>query len=193
MFKVFKRKVAEGIELRQLQPEHAEALFQLTQKNRAYLRQWLPWVDRTESPEDPRRFVIAALAQYEENPANVASGIWLDGCLAGCVGTHAIDVANRSSSIGYWIEAGHQGKGVMTRCCATLLDYLFDDMELHRIEIRCGTGNTKSCAIPQRLGFTREGVLRDAEWVNDQWIDLVVWGMLEPDWRRTRHLRAARV
>ena len=60
--------------------------------------------------------------------------------------------------------------------------YLFDDLALHRVTIQCGTGNQRSCAIPQRLGFTREGVMREAEWVNDRWVDLVVWGMLSPDW-----------
>ena len=52
------------------------------------------------------------------------------------------------------------GAGIITRCCASLLDYLFDDLRLHRVEIRCGTGNTRSCAIPRTLGFLREGVLR---------------------------------
>ena len=53
---------------------------------------------------------------------------------------------------------------------------------MHRVEIRCATGNTRSCAIPQRLGFTRECVLREAEWVNDRFLDLVVWSLLEQDY-----------
>ena len=67
-----------------------------------------------------------------------------------------------------------------------MLDHIFDELGLHRVEIRCGTGNLRSCAIPERLGFTREGVVREAEWVNDRWVDLVVWGILEEDWRRRR-------
>jgi ribosomal-protein-serine acetyltransferase len=67
-----------------------------------------------------------------------------------------------------------------------MLDYLFDGLGLHRVAIRCGTGNMRSCAIPQRLGFTREGLLREGEWVNDRWVDLVAWGMLEHDWRTFR-------
>jgi ribosomal-protein-serine acetyltransferase len=63
------------------------------------------------------------------------------------------------------------------------VEYLFDEVGLHRVEIRCGTGNTRSRAIPQRLGFHHEGILRDAEWVNDRWLDLDVWSMLEQDWR----------
>jgi ribosomal-protein-serine acetyltransferase len=71
----------------------------------------------------------------------------------------------------------------MTRCCAALISYGFVDLGVHRVTIQCGVGNEKSCAIPQRLGFTREGLMREAEWVNDRWVDLVVWGMLAQDWK----------
>ena len=73
-----------------------------------------------------------------------------------------------------------------------MLDYLFNELRLERMEIRCATGNTRSCAIPERLGFTREGVLRHGEWVNDRWVDLVVWGMLQEDWRDMAPSRLAR-
>ena len=54
---------------------------------------------------------------------------------------------------------------------------------MHRVEIRCATGNTRSCAIPARLGFTREGVLREAEIVGGRFLDLVVWSLLEQDYQ----------
>jgi len=59
----------------------------------------------------------------------------------------------------------------------------FREFGLNRIEIRCATGNHRSCAIPKRLGFTREGVLRDAEWLYDHFLDLAVYGMLEREWK----------
>ena len=74
---------------------------------------------------------------------------------------------------------------MITRCVAGLTDYLFREMDLHRVTILCGTGNTRSCAIPQRLGFVQEGVLRDAQWVNDRWLDLVAWSVLAHEWKRT--------
>src|SRR5262249_58667401 len=117
------------------------------------------------------------------------AGIWIDGQLSGSIGCHAIEWANRNCSIGYWLDAALQGRGLITRCCAAFLDYLFVDVRLHRVTIQCGTGNHKSCSIPRRLGFEQEGVLRQAEWVNDRWVDLGVWGMLAADWLG---LRAAR-
>ena len=179
---MFRRTVAPGVEMRQLEPRDAETVFAVVERNREHLRQWLPWVDRTHSPDDIRQFILRVRAQFEADQGPNA-GVWVDGALAGNVGCHPINWANRNCSLGYWIDAAQQGKGVITRCCAAMLDYLFDELRLHRVEIRCGIGNTRSCAIPERLGFTREGLLREGEWVNDRWVDLVVWGMLEAEWR----------
>jgi ribosomal-protein-serine acetyltransferase len=183
---MFRLQVAPGIQLKLLDTTEAKALYALADRNRARLRQWLPWVDQTRSPEDVRLFILRVLEQYHSNLGPQA-GIWVDGVLSGTVGCHPIDWANRNCSLGYWLDAAGEGKGVITRCCAALADYAFDVLKLHRLEIRCGTGNLRSCAIPRRLGFTREGVARQAEWVNDRWVDLEIWSMLEDDWRARRN------
>lgn len=182
MTRMFRRTVAPGIEMRQFEPRDAEAVFAVVERNREHLRQWLPWVDRTRSAEDIWQFILRVQAQFEADQGPNA-GIWVEGVFAGNVGCHPINWLNRNCSLGYWVDSNQQAKGVITRCCAAMLDYLFDELRLKRVEIRCGTGNTRSCAIPERLGFTREGLLRQSEWVNDRWVDLVVWGMLEEEWR----------
>jgi ribosomal-protein-serine acetyltransferase len=188
---MFRRTVAPGVEMRQFEPRDAESVFAVVDRNREHLRQWLPWVGHSHSPEDIRQFIVRVQAQFEAGQGPNA-GIWAGGVLAGNVGCHPIDWANRSCSLGYWIDAAQQGKGVITRCCIAMLDYLFEEMRLHRVEIRCGTGNTRSCAIPERLGFTREGLLHEGEWVNDRWVDLVVWGMIEEQWRAAASSRITR-
>jgi ribosomal-protein-serine acetyltransferase len=186
---MFHRTVGLGVEMRQFEPRDAETVFAVVDRNREHLRQWLPWVDHSHSPEDIRQFILRVQAQFEADQGPNA-GIWVEGVFAGNVGCHPISWANRNCSVGYWIDAGRQGKGVITRCCAAMLDYLFDEMRLHRVEIRCGTGNTRSCAIPERLGFTREGLLHEAEWVNDRWMDLLVWGMIAEQWPAEKLKRA---
>jgi ribosomal-protein-serine acetyltransferase len=179
---MFRRTVEPGVELRQFVPADAEEAFAAVERNRDYLRQWMPWTDRTQTADDVREFIERAQAQDDANEGP-QMGLWIDGVFGGSLGCHTIDWANRNCSIGYWLDQQQQGKGLITRCCAVLLDYLFDELGLHRVEIRCGTGNTRSCAIPERLGFTREGVLRQAERINDRWLDLVVWSILEAEWR----------
>jgi ribosomal-protein-serine acetyltransferase len=178
---MFLRRVTDAIELRQFELWHAEAVFAAADRNRQYLREWLPWVDQTRSANEIREFILRAIAQYNANQGPNA-GIWVNGEFAGAIGCHHIDWINRACSIGYWLDAAHQGQGIITRSCRSLLAYLFEDAGLHRVVIQCGTGNEKSGAIPRRLGFTREGVSRDAQWVNDRWIDLVVWSMLDCEW-----------
>ena len=87
------------------------------------------------------------------------------------------------ASIGYWLDAAFEGRGIATRCCRAMLDYAFGTMGMHRVEIRCATHNERSCAIPARLGFTREGILREAEWVHDAYHDLVIWSILSSEWK----------
>ena len=71
----------------------------------------------------------------------------------------------------------------MTEACRAMLNYGFDVLGLNKIEIRCATGNTRSCAIPRRLGFTQEGIIRQAEWLYDHYVDLVLYWMLASEWR----------
>jgi ribosomal-protein-serine acetyltransferase len=177
----FQRAVSPGIELRLLHECDADAVFAGVERNRAYLRQWLPWVDRTRSAAEIRQFTIVSTAQWEAGQGPNCS-IWAGGAFVGCIGCHPIGWADRQCSLGYWLDAARQGEGIMTRACAAMLDYLFLELGLHRVEIRCGEQNAPSCAIPKRLGFRREGLLRDGQWVNDRWVSLVVWGILQCDW-----------
>jgi ribosomal-protein-serine acetyltransferase len=186
---MFRRKVTDEIEIRGFDLQEAATVYAAVERNRAYLREWLPWVDHTRSPEAIREFIRRTRIKFETGQAPDA-GIWVNGAFSGSIGCHAVDWANRHTSIGYWIDAEQQGKGIMTRCCISVLNYLFEELMLHRVEIRCGTANFRSCAIPERLGFTREGVARQAEWVNDRWLDLVVWSMLAPEWKDGAALRA---
>jgi ribosomal-protein-serine acetyltransferase len=175
--------VKPGLELRQFEMRDAPTVFAAVERNRAYLREWLPWVDRAHTADDIRDYIATRLEQLQANNGPTAA-IWLDGVIVGAVGCHPIDWNNRNCSIGYWLDASQQAKGIMSRCVTAFVAYLFDEFGLHRVTIQCATGNQKSCAIPERLGFRREGVLHEAEWVNDRWVDLIVWSALAHEWPR---------
>jgi ribosomal-protein-serine acetyltransferase len=179
---MFTRVIDEGVELRILEERHAEALHAAAERNRASLREWLFWADLDQTVDDTRAFIRAGLEQYANNEGFHA-GIWVDGRLAGGIGVHKIDWRNRQTSIGYWLDASCRGRGIVTRACRVLISHLFDELGLNRLEIRCAVGNTKSLAIPERLGFTREGVIRQGEWVGDRPMDLAVYGLLRSEWR----------
>lgn len=174
--------IDDETELRLLKERHAEELFVLMNQNRKYLREWLPWLDTNKSLDDTEEFIKGSLEQFANN-SGFQSGIWFRGRLVGVIGYHKIDWANRATSIGYWLGASFQGKGLMTKACRVLVDYAFNEFGLNRVEIRCAVENKKSRAIPQRLGFREEGIIRQAEWLYDRFVDHVVYGMLASEWQ----------
>jgi ribosomal-protein-serine acetyltransferase len=177
---MFSYSLGDDAELRLLEEPHAYALYALTEANRAYLREWLPWLDETQSVDDTRRFVRIATQQFASNQG-YECGVWWRGELVGTIGNHRIDWRNGATSIGYWIGEGYQGHGLMTRACRALVAHAFDTLHLQRVEIRVATGNLRSRAIPERLGFREEGILRQVEWLYDHYVDHVVYGRLASD------------
>jgi ribosomal-protein-serine acetyltransferase len=175
---MFSYKIGVDIELRLLEERHAEQIFALIAEN----RERHPDLDKDFSLEDTKKKIRHDLALFADNKGlNV--GIWLEGNLAGSVRYHEIDWSNRSSELGYWIGVAFEGKGLVTKACQALIDHAFKELGLNRMVISCARGNQRSRAIPERLGFTQEGVLRQSEWLQDHFTDMVVYGMLASEWR----------
>lgn len=173
--------IGEEAELRILEEDHAAPLFELTNANRASLRMWLPWVERTRNIDHTLQFIRHELKQYTMNNG-FQCGIWFKGKLAGTIGYHFFDWNNRRTSLGYWLGAEYRGQGLMTKAVKALTDYALLEKALHRVEIRCAVQNKASCAIPERLGYTHEGVHRETEWLYDRYVDHNVYAMLRHEW-----------
>jgi ribosomal-protein-serine acetyltransferase len=163
--------------LKPVESGEADALFALTDLNRTYLREWLPWLDASRTVRDTVGFIELSRKQLEKREALHCSIRYQDKII-GMIGFHRFDWGNRAASIGYWLASHMQGKGIVTHSCRLLTDFAFAELQLNRVEIRCAVGNAKSRAIPERLGFRNEGTIRDAEWLYDRFVDLVVYGLL---------------
>jgi ribosomal-protein-serine acetyltransferase len=177
---MFRALLRPGLDLRLLEERHAPALFAAVHRNREHLREWLPWVDASQTEDDSLSFIRGALDRFASK-GEVTAGIWQDGRFCGVIGNHKTDHANRQSEIGYWLAKDAQGQGVMTAACRALTQHLLIELDMNRVEIRCGTANARSNRIPERLGFTCEGVLREAECLYGRYHDLRVWSMLRAD------------
>jgi ribosomal-protein-serine acetyltransferase len=156
--------------------------FSLVDQDRAYLRQWLPWVDATETVDDTLSFIRSSLEQFASNKGFVA-GIWSERQFCGVIGTHKLDLLNRNGEIGYWLGQSFQGKGIITTACPAVVAHLLTEMDLNRVTIQCARENEKSCAVAQRLGFTEEGVAREAQFLHGLFHDLRRFAMLKKDFR----------
>jgi ribosomal-protein-serine acetyltransferase len=174
---MFSRPITDEISISLAVPQQAEAIFSLIDRNRDFLRQWLPWLDGTKATSDTKQFLEQQLLRFARGEALVVS-IFYRGAAAGIAGFNSIDRNNRIGVIGYWLGEEFNGKGIMTRVVGELIGIGREFYSLQRIEIRCATDNARSRAIPERLGFTHEGTLRRAEKLYDRWDDLEVYAML---------------
>jgi ribosomal-protein-serine acetyltransferase len=179
---MFRAPIDDHIYLQLLEERHAHEVFSLVDRDRAYLREWLPWVDATESVDDSLIFIKSSLEQFASNKGFV-SGIWSDRQFCGVIGTHKLDWINRKVEIGYWLGRAYQGRGIMTAACRAILAYLFDEMDLNRVLIQCAQGNEKSCAVAQRLGFIEEGLAREGQLLHGTFRDLRRFAMLKKEYR----------
>lgn len=178
---MFVWQIDKNIQLELLEPRHAEELFQLTDQNRKHLSQWLPWVESVQQPEDTVKFIDQSQQQWIENQSFQAA-ITVDNNIAGTIGHHKIDWQNQKTSLGYWLGTSYQGRGIMTKCCAAVVRHAFDELNLNRVEIHCAIDNRKSRAIPERLGFTKEAILKEAIQLNNKFKDRVVYHALSSEW-----------
>jgi ribosomal-protein-serine acetyltransferase len=174
-------RVSNSIELRQLTRDDTEELTDLIDRNRTYLREWLPWLDNSTNITDTAQFIGRSVEQAEDENG-LTLGMICSGRMAGVIGQHFVDSLNRRTEIGYWLDAEHQGKGIVTRSTARLVDYAFKQQDCNRVILQCATGNLKSRAVAERLGFVQEGILREAEWLYDHYVDLAVYSMLKRTW-----------
>ena len=178
---MFRHDLPGGASLRLFEEADADELFSRVAANRSYLERWLPWVESTHDPEPILEFIRMARMQVADNNGFQAA-IVEDGRIVGAVGFHGVDWKNESTSIGYWLAEDHQGRGTMTAAVRALVDHAFSVWKLNRVEIRAAVGNTKSRAIPERLGFSKEGVLRKSERIGGRYEDSVVYSMLAEGW-----------
>ena len=178
---MFRIPLDDTLSLRLLEARDAVDLYALIDENREYLGRWLPWVEETTGPEATRSFIERSLARFARGDGFDA-GIVHEGRLSGVVGVHYVARPEDSTEIGYWLAEEAQGHGLVTRVVDGLLPYLFREMDLHRVEIRIDPANERSRALPERLGFIEEGVLRDVAWDRGQRYDHVVYALLRPDW-----------
>lgn len=94
-----------------------------------------------------------------------------------------LDTAHKRASLMYWLSEESQGKGIMSDAVKVIIGYIFDDLKLNRISISCAVGNEKSSALPKKLGFTFEGVARQANWLYDHFVDLETYSLLASEWK----------
>ena len=173
----FALHVDEHTEVRLLRAEDADSLYDVTIRNREHLAPWMSWLDGVIDVSDTYAFLRNAEKQAYEHTAFTA-GIWRHGTLIGAIDLHQIDWSNGNARAGYWLDKEHMGHGIMTRAVHLLVEYAFEALDLHRVEIHAATENHRSRRIAERLGFTLEGVLRQVQRLRGAYYDHALYALL---------------
>ncbi len=126
------------------------------------LKPWLPFVQTVPTVEDTELNIRDAHANFLKR-TSLRYLIFHKETkeFVGTTGFQNIDWVVPKLSIGYWIDTRHSGQGYMVEAIRRLTDYALEELEIRRVEIQCETENKKSRSIPEKLGYTLEGILRN--------------------------------
>ena len=176
-----KLSIDDDLYLENVRIAYAELIFKSIDADREHLRRWLPFVDHTRVVRDTELF-IRSIVDKPRGERDDVYMIWYKHEFAGLIGFKDTDRINSKVEIGYWLLKRMTGKGIATRATGKMINLAFRNLKMNRIQIRCGVGNTRSSAIPRRLGFTLEGIERAGERHSDRFIDLEIYSLLRNEW-----------
>lgn len=174
--------------LRPFERRDALPLVEAVRASLPELQQWLPWAHGGYGRQDALAYIRESSRSWKEGKA-FDFAIRREDDLRRHIGNVSIwflSKSFRTGEIGYWIRSDETTKGIATEVTASALAIAFDEMKLHRVILRIAVGNRASERIGEKLGFTREGILREEIKIRGTWIDHSVWGLLDHEYRTTR-------
>lgn len=171
---------ANRVRLRPLQPDDVDGIFEVF-SNAEVMRYW-------STP--PLSSKAAAEQLIAEIINDVASGRMMKWAIARrsdnlAIGTATLfnpDLNNGRAELGYALSREYWGQGLMGEALQTLLTYAFEELELRRLEADVDPRNVASIRTLERLGFKREGYLRERWHVAGEIQDALFYGLLKREW-----------
>lgn len=178
------------LRLRPFDDADADDLFAL-QSNAHVLRYWdsPPWSDR----ERAERFLTTCREMAEQGTGvRLAMDLVRDGAFIGWCTLNRWNPDFRSASLGYCLDDAAWGRGYATEAARALLRWAYDTLDLNRVQAEVDTRNGASARVLEKLGFVREGTLREECIVNGDVSDTWVYGLLRREWRPSSEPAPAR-
>ena len=168
------------LRLRPFTVADTDAIFAL-HSNRRVLRYWdaPPWKHRAQA----ERFIaVCGQIEQEGTGARLAIERAADGVFIGWCSLRNWNPDYRSARLGYCLDEAAWGEGFATEAARAVLHWAFDTLDLNRVESATDTRNTASSRVLEKLGFVREGTLREDCIVDGEISDSWVFGLLRREW-----------
>ena len=172
----------DRLSLRWISPADTDAFYAIY-SNPEVMRYWStpPLADRESAAQ-----LITKIEADWKSRAILKWGIarLTDNQLIGSITLFNLDFDHRRCEIGYALGRAYWGQGYMNEALNAVLKFAFEDLKLHRIEADVDPRNANSIKTVERLGFQREGYLRERWQVNGEIQDAYFYGLLRPEWKQ---------
>lgn len=158
------------------------------------LNQWLPWARMDYASGDTSAFIRDSVQAWKEDRAwdySIRTKEDLSRHI-GNVSLWTVSKLGKIGEIGYWVRSDETSRGFCTEAVDRLLGEAFGSMGYHKVVLRIAVGNEASDRVAQKLGFTKEGVLREELLIRGNWVDHSLWSLLDREYRALRRSGATR-
>ena len=179
---VFEELRGERVLVRPYRESDARDLQEAVAESRDHVRPWLPFADFHQSVEETHDWIIHCMSRWMLRE-DMTVGLWdiATNRFVGGSGLHPRNWDIPFFEIGYWVRRTAEGKGYVSEAVKLLTDYAFGALYARRVMIRCDERNIRSAAVAERLGFVREGRLRNSEITQDGQLRTMLVFSLTPD------------
>ncbi|HEY4469282.1 MAG TPA: 50S ribosomal protein L7/L12-serine acetyltransferase [Klebsiella sp.] len=169
--------VTQSLSLRAVDECHVTELHQLVMKNQRWLQQSLNWSADVSHEDETRRHVQGNVILHQRGYGKMFL-LFLQEEIIGVLSFNQIEPINKTAYIGYWIDESHQGQGLLSQALQALMDYFARNGTVRRFVIKCRVANHKSNQVALRNGFSLEGCLKQAEYLNGSYDDQNIYGRI---------------
>ena len=173
--------LTDEFELRGLEPWQGAVFAAHLEANRAHLTPWLPWVESIVDVPSATAWLQNYADKLSRDEGRIF-GIWRGTELVGSVLFRTFDATAGACEIGCWLGKGVEGNGLMTTAARTLVDWAFGVRGMTRVCWLTKPDNVRSIAVAERLGMTREGILRKYFTHNGVHHDTLVLAIIAEEW-----------
>jgi RimJ/RimL family protein N-acetyltransferase len=149
------------------------------------LNEWLPWARTNYQSGDAGAFIRDSLQAWKDDRAwdYTIRDITEPDRHLGNISMWTVSKLGKIAELGYWIRSDETSKGICTEAANAVLAEAFGPEGLHKVIMRIAVGNHASTRVAEKLGFTREGILREELLIRGNWVDHSLWSILDREFK----------
>lgn len=170
-----------SIVLRPVAEDQIARIFEAASCSKRELAPWSPWCHENYSIADTKEWVHQTIAAEGEHTFVIFDPSE-EVCLGTC-GLNNLKPRMRSINLGYWIRSSHIKRGIASTAAAQVARYAFEELNIVRVEIIAAVGNLASQRVAEKVGATREGVMRNGLINGENVVDAALYSLIPSDLR----------